>query len=103
MRPTIINAHLGEDENLLMLFVSLSFLNTINLAVKLKPAFFADQLTEKGYDVIEYKPVRIFQGLLLEEDGGYAYLINEDSCKSEKQLLNDIYQIKHANMDPAYE
>ena len=30
MRPTIINAHLGEDENLLMLFVSYAFLNTMN-------------------------------------------------------------------------
>lgn len=102
MRPTIINAHLGEDENLLMLFVSYSFLGTMNLAENPKSAFFADKLTEKGYEVIEYKPASIFQGLS-DKDGGYAYLINEDSCKSEKQLLDDIYQIKHANTDPAYE
>lgn len=103
MRPTIINAHLGEDENLLMLFVSYAFLNTMNLAENPKPAFFADKLTEKGYEVIEYKPASIFQGFLPNKDGGYAYLINEDSCKSEKQLLDDIYQIKHANTDPTYE
>lgn len=103
MRPTIINAHLGEDENLLMLFVSLSFLNTMNLAKNPKPAFFADQLTEKGYEAIEYKPVCTYQGAMKNMDGGYIYLITEDSCKSENQLLDDIYQIKHANMDPAYE
>lgn len=102
MAPTIINAHLGEDENLLMLFVSYSFLGTMNLAENPKPDFFADKLTKKGYEVIEYKTASIFQGLS-DKDGGYAYLINEDICKSEKQLLYDIYQIKHAYTDPAYE
>lgn len=102
MRPTIINAHLGEDENLLMLFVSLSFLNNMNLAENPKAAFFADKLTEKGYEVIEYKPASTWKGMMLEKDGGYIYMINEDSSLSEAHLMQDVHLIKLVNTDPTY-
>lgn len=93
MRPTIINAHLGEDENQLLLFLSFSYLQRFANKECTTQASFADLLSKKGYDVAEYRSASTFSGSHPDKDGGYAFLIDEDSCQSEEQLLKDVQQI----------
>lgn len=93
MRPFIINAHLGEEENQVLLFIPASKIEfPIGQHVSLG-AILADRLSQKGYEVIEYKPCSVFFGKEADADGGYAITIVDQSYSSEKQLLEDAYQI----------
>lgn len=94
MRPTIINAHLGENENQLLLFINFCFLQSTKIdKYSSIGAAFADRLTKRGYEIAGYQPASSFSGNRPDKDGGYAFLIYEDSCKSEEQLLKDVDQL----------
>ena len=92
MRPTIINAHLGENENQLLLFLSYSYLQRFTNKECTPQAAFTDLLTNKGYDIVEYKIASAFSGNQGDKDGGYSFLIYEDSA-SEEKLLRDVYDL----------
>ncbi len=93
MRPTIINAHQGESENLLLLFISFSHLQQFSKQKNSTEVVFANKLSKKGYEVTKYAPAKTFSGNIPDKDGGYAFTINEDSCESEDKLLKDVYKI----------
>lgn len=93
MKPFIMNAHLGEEENQVMLFVSFSRLHLLDEKGNRSETTFADELGKKGYEVIEYKPCSVFFGKEADSDGGYAFTVIENCFKFEQKLLQDAYQI----------
>lgn len=89
MKPFIINAHLGEDENELLLFVPTSTLTFYPG----REQGLAHDLMEKEYEVADYKPCSCFFGKEADGDGGYAFTIIEQGYGFGKDLLKDVYQI----------
>ena len=94
MKPFIINAYMGENENQVILWISFSKFNIMPKRINSNPILFSDELEKKGHKVLEFKSAKFFTSNDTEKDGGYTFFIipAEYRC-SEDQLMKDVHQI----------
>ena len=95
MKPFIINAHMGDEENQVLLFVSFTKFNIMPKRQNSNVILFADELQKKGHEVVEFKSSKFFAGNDgTEKDGGYTFvIIPENYYNPEESLLHDVYLI----------
>lgn len=94
MRPFILNAYMGDNEDTVLLFVSFTHFYLMPKRQNSNVILFSDELEKKGHKVLEFKPSKFFAGNDMEKDGGYTFvIIPKENEKPEEQLMEDIYQI----------
>lgn len=94
MKPFIINANMGENENQVILWMSFTKFNIMPKRVNSNPILFSDELEKKGHKVLEFKSAKFFTGDGTERDGGYTFfIIPADYYCPENQLMKDVHQI----------
>lgn len=94
MKPFIINAYMGQNENQVILWVSFTKFNIMPKRINSNPILFSDELEKKGHKVLEFKSAKFFTGNDTEKDGGYTFFIIPAECHCpEDQLMKDVRQI----------
>lgn len=95
MRPFIINAHMGENENQVLLWLSLAKFHIMPKRTNSNVVLFSDELEKKGHKVLEFKFTKFFTGDGSQRDGGYIFFIipSEEYHCPEDQLMKDVHQV----------
>ena len=92
MKPFIINAHLGENEDQVILFVSFTKFYIMPKRVNNNVILFSDELEKRGHEVHGFVTSTVFSGHQPETDGGYAFTITMAN-NTEEHLMRDVYEI----------
>lgn len=95
MKPFIINSHLNDGENQVLLFIPHTKFNLMPKRQNSNVILFADELKKHGHQVLEFGICKFFAGHDgSEKDGGYIFtIIPEEYYGKEEQLLKDTYLI----------
>lgn len=93
MKPFIINSHLSDGEDQVLLFIPHTKFNLMPKRQNSNVILFADELKKYGHQVLEFEICKFFadhDGS--EKDGGYIFtIIPEEHYDKEEQLLKDTY------------
>ena len=94
MKPFILNAHMGENEDQVLLYVSLTKFYLMPKRENSNVILFADELEKLGHEIVEFQASKFFTGNGSEKDGGYTFvIIPKENEKPEEQLMKDVYRI----------
>ena len=93
MKPFIINSHLSDGEDQVLLFIPHTKFNLMPKRQNSNVILFADELKRYGHQVLEFEICKFFAGHDgSEKDGGYIFTtIPEERYDKEEQLLKDTY------------
>lgn len=94
MKPFIINSHLSDGEDHVLLFIPHTKFNLMPKRQNSNVILFTDELKKLGHEIVEFQASKFFTGDGSEKDGGYTFvIIPKENEKPEEQLMKDVYRI----------